>query len=422
MTLENIEYEVKRPIINSILDLDMYKLTMGQFAYHRYPNVPVKYAFKNRTSKVKLANIVDEADLRTELDHIRKLKLTDYEANYLSTLKNGDGPMFKKDYIGFLKEMDLPDYNLGKEDGNYVLEFEGDWSKAIYWETLALSTMNELYYKSLTKDMNPEDMASVYREGQRRLEAKVKILSDNPGVRFIEFGTRRRFSQEWQERVVSYLKENTPNNIIGTSNVYLAMKHGLVPKGTIAHEHDMVLSGIMHGSDDEIRASHNRALREWWDEYGPGLSIALTDTYGSNFFFKDFTPEQAKNWIGLRQDSGRPEEFARRQIDFYENLKINPKDKLFVPSDGLEINKIVDLHNEFNDKINVVAGWGTSLTNDLGFDSLSLVVKAVESNGHGTVKLSDNPAKKTGKPEDVERFVKIFGYDENEHEMQECKY
>ena len=180
--------------------------------------------------------------------------------------------------------------------------------------------------------------------------------------------------------------------------------------GTNAHEEDMAMSGIMHGSDDEIRNSHQKVLQEWWEEYGWALSIALTDTYGTDFFFKDMTYEQARDWKGLRHDSGDPFKFGDRAIAFYQHYGIDPREKLLVFSDGLDVDTIIRLADYFAGRIKVTFGWGTNLTNDLGFPAISIIIKLLESNGHGTVKLSDNLAKAMGKPEDIERFKRIFGY------------
>ena len=395
---------------------------MGQFVFHRYPNVPVKYAFTNRTKSVSLADVIDEKDLRRELDFVQQLKPTKEEINYLRSLKNNGEQLCKEDYLNFLGEVQLPNYSLKKEDGNFQLEFEGPWKTAIYWETMALSVMNELYYQSLMKEMNSEQIENIYTTGKRNLEEKIKILQENPEVVFMEFGTRRRFSRDWQEYVVRRFKEAVPNQITGTSNVSLAMKTGLAPRGTMAHELFMIMSGIMHGSDDEIRASHNQVLREWWDEYGYDLSIALTDTYGSEFFFNDFSKKQAEDWKGLRQDSGVPGYFLKKQLQFYGDRNIDSRKKIFAPSDGLELGKILLLHNQSRGKIIQLPGWGTNATNDMGLKTLSMVVKAVESCGYGTVKLSDNPAKTMGKREDVKRFMKIFEYDPSKYQMEECKY
>lgn len=139
-------------------------------------------------------------------------------------------------------------------------------------------------------------------------------MKARPEITFCDFGTRRRFSRDWQDYVVRVLAKEFPGKFLGTSNTYLAMKYGLLPMGTSAYEMYMGLSGIMHGSGEEIRASHSKVLQDWWDEYGWGLSVALTDNYGTNFFFQDMTQEQARNWKGLRQDSGDPFEFGEKAI------------------------------------------------------------------------------------------------------------
>jgi nicotinate phosphoribosyltransferase len=182
----------------------------------------------------------------------------------------------------------------------------------------------------------------------------------------------------------------------------------------------MVMAGMMADNDDTVCASHNRVLQEWWEEYGWGLSIALTDTYGSDFFFRDMTTEQARAWKGLRQDSGDPMAFGETAIAFYERHGIDPRDKLIVFSDGLDLGTIVKLANHFAGRIQVSFGWGTNLTNDVGFEPLSLVIKVTEANGHRTVKLSDNLAKATGDAYDIERFKRIFGHTVTTFEA--CRY
>ncbi len=405
------------PIVTSILDNDFYQFTMGQFAFRRYADVPVKYVFKNRTKGVNLAEVIDERDLRRELDAVKGLYATEAELEYLRAIKNNGKGLFEEDYLNFLRNPQLPNYKLTRQNGDYALEFEGPWASGIYWETPALAVVNELYTRAVTK--NP---AETQTEGRKRLEEKIQTLQENPDIRFMEFGTRRRFSRDWQEYVVAELKEKVPAQMIGTSNVYLAMKLGLKALGTNAHQAFMILSGINNENDQTLKKSHNKFLQEWWTDYGYDLSIALTDTYGTEFFFRDFTEEQGRHWKGLRQDSGDAAEFAEKQIAFYQERRIDPKTKLFVPSDGLDLEKIRYLTKRFSDRINVVAGWGTNLTNDLGPKALSMVIKAAEANGHGLVKLSDNPAKATGKQRDVERYMKVFGYDQTKYQAKECKY
>ena len=398
-------------IIESLLDDDFYKFTMGQVVFNRYREVPVKFAFRNRTRGIKLAEIIREEDLRQELDHVRTLRFTKSEIHYLRGTDEYGDRMFGEPYLQFLTNLTLPSYVLRKVDGNYELEFPGKWSEAMYWEIHALAIVNELYYRGLMDQLSQFERDTVYAQGTLRLAEKIKVLRERPDIIFCDFGTRRRFSREWQDYVVKMLVQELPETqFLGTSNTYLAMKYAILPMGTAAHEMDMGVSGIMHENEDTIRASHNKVLQDWWQQYGEGLSIALTDTYGTDFFFQDMTYEQARNWKGLRQDSGDPFEFVDKTLAFYQGHGIDPREKLIVFSDGLDVETIIKLADYCKDRTKCTFGWGTNLTNDLGLKALSLIVKLMESNGHGTVKLSDNLAKALGIPKDVERFKQIFGY------------
>ena len=408
------------PIIQSLLDMDFYKFTMGQWVLRRYPDVPVRYAFTNRTAHVRLADALDTATLRRELDHVRTLRLNNSELHYLRGTNEYGDRMFKEDYLRFLKDFRLPPYELEVVDGQLQLEFPGVWSEAIYWETLALSIIDELYYRALLERLSPFERDVVLATGTLRLAEKIKVLRARPDITFCDFGTRRRFSKAWQRYVNTTLARELPEQFLGTSNTDDALHCGLLPMGTSAHEMYMVMAGIMFDNDDTIRASHNRILQEWWEEYGWGLSIALTDTYGSEFFFRDMTTEQARNWKGLRQDSGDPIAFGEAAIAFYQRHGLDPGEKLLISSDGLELGTILKLADHFAGRIRISFGWGTNLTNDLGLGALSLVIKAVEANGHRTVKLSDNLAKATGDPQDIARFKRIFGHTVTTY--TECTY
>jgi len=399
------------PIIESLLDDDFYKFTMGQVVFSHYRDVPVKFAFRNRTKGIKLADVIQEKDLQKELDYVRTLRFSKSEIHYLRGTDEYGDRMFGESYLQFLSELELPPYILRKVDDNYELEFSGKWSEAMYWEIHALAIINELYFRGLMNQLSQFENDAVYAQGTLRLAEKIKILRQHPDITFSDFGTRRRFSRDWQDYVVKILKQELPEmQFLGTSNTYLAMKYAMLPMGTAAHEMDMGVSGVMHENEDAIRASHNKVLQDWWQQYGEGLSIALTDTYGTDFFFQDMTYEQACNWIGLRQDSGDPFEFVDKTRTFYKGHGLDPQKKLIVFSDGLDIETIVKLADYCRDRIKYTFGWGTNLTNDLGFRALSLIVKLMESNGHGTVKLSDNLAKALGTLEDVEHFKQIFGY------------
>lgn len=398
------------PIIASLLDTDFYKFTMGQWVFRRYPHVPVRYAFLNRTARVHLADVIDAAALRQELDHVRTLRFNKSELHYLRGTNEYGACLFGEDYLRFLQELQLPPYELAMANGTIELTFAGPWATTIYWETLALSIINELYYRALLASYSAFERDLVWATGQVRLAEKITTLRQHPEITVCDFGTRRRFSKTWHQYVNRTMAAELPQQFLGTSNVADAMQYSLLPMGTAAHELYMVMAAIMHTDAEAIRASHNRVLQEWWEEYGGGLSIALTDNYGSDFFFRDMSAEQARAWKGLRQDSGDPVAFGEAAIAFYRSHGIEPRDKLLVFSDGLDLRTIIQLAKMFQGRIGVSFGWGTNLTNDVGLAPLSLVIKVVEANGHRTVKLSDNLAKATGEQEDIAYFKKIFGH------------
>jgi len=408
------------PIIRSLLDLDYYKLTMAQIAWKYFREIPVTYAFKNRTTGVRLSERIPLDELMVEVDYARNLKFAKEEISYLRESKYIKAGFFSEDFLGFLENLRLPAPQIIISDGNYQIKVKGSWPETILWETLILSIMNELYYRHLIGDHAA--MNDALQEGLSRLNAKIAAIKNHSSLPLLitDFGTRRRFSQEWQEEVVKKMTNELPSQFLGTSNVWLAKKYDLRPIGTFAHEMYMVFSGIYHGNDEEIKSSHNKVLQLWWQEYGESLSTALTDTYGTDFFFRDFTAEQANLWRGFRHDSGDPIEFGEKTIVFYQNHGIDPKTKVIVFSDGLDLPTIFRLNEHFSGRIKVMFGWGTNLTNDCGYPALSLVIKIVESCGYGSVKLSDNLAKAIGKPEDIERFKRIFGHTVTTNEP--CKY
>ena len=275
-----------------------------------------------------------------------------------------------------------------------------------FWETVVMSELNELYFQQKLASEGT-DLAALYAEGDRRLDAKIKRLQSRPDIKFSDFGTRRRFSYEWQKHVIERLAHELPDNFVGTSNIYLAHELGIKPIGTFAHELPMVYCALDDADGRDPLDGHNRVLRDWQQLYKGDLSTALTDTFTSEFFFADMTPEQAAEWKALRHDSGDPFEFGDRVIAFYESLGIATQEKTIVFSDGLNIDQIIALADYFKGKINVLFGWGTSLTNDLGVKANNIVMKAVAVNGVSTVKLSDNEGKHTGDPEKIALYTRI---------------
>ncbi len=409
-----------KPIIESPLDTDIYKHTMGQFVFLRYPDVTVRYAFKNRTKDIKLGRLVDIGRLREELDNVRSLTYGNSDLHYLRGTNEYQERMFTEPYLDFLKGLKLPDYDLKIADGDIKLEFAGKWSEAIYWEVPALSIANELYTRAIVAPLSRFEKELVYAEGKQRLMGKIKMLRKRRDITFVDFGTRRRFSKDWQQYVVRVLMEELREQFRGTSNVKIADDQNIVPMGTSAHEINMVMTAVTDGSDGEIHLSQQKVLQDWWDQYGWGLSIALPDTYGSKFAFNTMTAEQARCWKGFRHDSGPPQRFAKWALEFYKKYNINAKEKLLIFSDGLRVETMIGVADYINNRIRYTFGWGTDLMNDLGIKPVSIVVKPIEANGIGLVKLSDNPAKAIGRPEDIEEAKRIFGYDGGVYE--ECVY
>lgn len=410
-------------IIQSLLDTDFYKIKMGQFVWRRYPHVPVRFSLINRTKSVRLAEHIRLSDIREELDAISELSFSGEELDFLADVRNGDKPMLCKEYLGFLKQLRLRGHSVGeKKDGQLAVDFAGDWQDILYWETMALPVISELYYRDVLAHLTDKTPGDVYNEGVFRLENKIATLIRLLHVLCSDFGTRRRSSREWHHAyVVPTIAKRLGKQFLGTSNVYLAMSLGLNPIGTMAHELFMVLAAMhMGGSDKELLESQRRVLREWWDEYGFEQSIALSDTWGSPFFLQKVFPEFAYKWKGVRQDSGDPFAFGEEAIRFYEMLRIDPREKMIVFSDGLDLPTMEALADIFFGRIRVSFGWGTNLTNDLGLPALSLVIKVMEAGGYGTVKLSDNLAKSQGAPEDVARIIRVAGY--HGAFREECKY
>jgi nicotinate phosphoribosyltransferase len=379
---------------------------MMQLAFFKHRDNVVEYTFNNRSKDVNLLDHIKLHDLEREFRHVTTLRVTRDEI-----VKLRDIGLFKEEFLTFLSELRLPTINVTRSVPfqTFDIKSKGKWCEVILWETIILAITNELYHKSQW-DGTFCQAENMMAEGSKRLHEKIDKLRSGK-YNFTEFGTRRRYSRQWQERVVRTLKrehDNAPNGIgfQGTSNVHLSFKLGIPCVGTFAHEMPMVYSGIYN---DDLVGSHRKMLQDWWDFYGETLSIALTDTYGSEYFFNDFTTEQAQNWKGLRQDSGDPFVFGEQAEAFYIKKMVDPRF-----SDGLNVDKIIKLGDTFRNRIQTGFGWGTNLTNDLGFRTLSLVVKATWSNGHGTVKLSDNLFKAMGSEENIKRFTKEFGYTNKE--------
>ena len=418
------ESEDEGRIVTSLADDDFYKFTMAALILSdaRMKDAIVRFSFKNRTSRIELAHFIPEAALREELDHARTLRFNYNELCFLNghfaSEQTPDGERNKRildqPLIDFLQNYQLPPYRLTREvNGTYSLDVEGSWPQATFWEIHVLQIVAQLYFESIIAKHSAFERQCVWAEAQRRLLEKVRILKRHPDITIVEFGTRRRACLAWQKHVNEVLlNELGPQRFRGTSNVAISMLNLTMPMGTFAHEIVMGMSGIMHRNNDEIAASQNALFDLWYQRFGQPLSIALSDTYGTDTFLSTFGADRARLWKGTRQDSGDPFVYGEKLIAYYKSVDVDPRTKLIVFSDGLDVDTIVELADRFRGRIGVTFGWGTNLTNDFGpnIQPLSLVMKLMECNGHGTVKLSDNMDKAMGKPDDIERFKRIFGH------------
>lgn len=383
--------------------LDYYKATMGQLEFSKHPDTEVTFELKNR-SQSKLSEYVTTEQLQQRLDELRS-GWQPSELAFLASLQNQDGTaQFTPEYLDFLADNDLPAVTVSLDQNeDLAVAATGPWPLVTFWETVVMSELNELYFANKLQSEGTS-LADLYTEGDRRLSEKILRLKERPDIKFSDFGTRRRFSYGWQKHVVERIASELPDNFVGTSNIYLAHELGLKPIGTFAHELPMVYSALADSDGDNPLDGHNRVLQDWEELYKGDLSTALTDTFTSDYFFSDLTPEQARNWKSLRHDSDDPIEFGEKVIEFYEVNGIEPTDKTIVFSDGLDIDTIVELADYFKGRINVLFGWGTTLTNDLGIKANNFVMKATMANSTATVKLSDSAGKHTGPLEKIELY------------------
>lgn len=411
------------PIVRSLLDTDFYKLMMGQFIFERYPDHLVTFGLKNRTKSFVLSKHIKYRDIIEQFDHVRSLRFTPQELIWLrGNTFYGQERIFKPEYIEFLRELQLPPYEVEIDDNtqDYVISFTGSWAEVTFWEIYALSIISELKTRSALKDLSKFELDITYACAKTKLWNKLNRLK-NSGVRGLsDMGTRRRHSFLWQEWAVNAAADILGEGFIGTSNAYLAMKHGYEAIGTNAHELPMTLAAIAAGSganDDEIRQVQYSVLEQWQDQYSGNVLVALPDTFGTTQFLRD-APDWVANWRGFRPDSKNPYDAADELIEWWDSRGINPKNKLVLFSDGLDSEDIISLWWAYREKVTVGFGWGTMLTNDFidchpqgrhSLDPLSLVCKVVLADFHPAVKLSDNYLKATGPDREVDRYRRIFG-------------
>lgn len=404
------------PIVRSLLDTDFYKLLMLQLIWRLHRDVPVRFELINRSRRVRLAEEVDEAELRAQLDHARSVSLSLKERIWLAGATfYGRAQMFSPEFLDWLAAYRLPGYELSVSDGQYVLGFEGGWADVTLWEIPALSILNELRARRALADMGRFALDVLYARAKAKVWGKVERLRRLECLSISDFGTRRRHGFLWQRWCVQALKEGLGEAFIGTSNVLIAMENDLEPIGTNAHELPMVLAA-MAPDDAALRQAPYRVLEEWQAAYGGRLLVVLPDAFGTKAFLRD-APEWVADWTGFRPDSAPPLEGGETLINWWRERGRDPREKLIIFSDAMDVDAIEATHARFAGRVRTSFGWGTNLTNDFegcapdGRDlaPISLVCKVTQAAGRPAVKLSDNPEKAIGEPAEIERYRRVFG-------------
>ncbi len=375
-------------IINSLLDTDLYKFTMMQVVLHQFPGAQVEYKFKCRNPGVDLAQHV--AEIREEIRGLCSLQVQDAELAYLRSMR-----FIKSDFVDFLGLLKLNEKYIQVTplpNGEIDISIQGPWLHTILFEIPVLAIVNEVYFRRTKAKPN----LSI---GRARLATKMEQLqfASMGDLKIADYGTRRRFSKEWHEEVlrvlVTGLKTGPSGQFAGTSNVLFAMKLGLIPLGTMAHEYLQACQAL----GPRLRDSQVYAFDRWAHEYRGDLGIALSDVYGMSAFLRDFDMFFCKLFDGARHDSGDPFAWGERLIAHYRDNRVDPLTKTLIFSDGLTVPRTIELYKQFRGRCQLAFGIGTNLTNDLGDPPdhvpLQIVIKMVRCNGQPVAKLSDTPSK-----------------------------
>ncbi len=379
-------------VITSLLDTDLYKFTMMQVVLHQFPGAQVEYRFKCRNPGGKLAPFANE--IREEIRSLCSLHFTDSELAYLRSMR-----FIKSDFVDFLGLFKLNEKYITVTplpSGEIDITIVGPWLHTILFEIPVLAIVNEVYFR------NTQSVPD-FVEGRKRLDEKIgQLRAEGLGdLKIADYGTRRRFSRAWHEELMRVLAarlgthhspghaKGVPGQLAGTSNVWLALKLGLTPLGTMAHEYLQACQAL----GPRLRDSQIYAFESWAREYRGDLGIALSDVYGMTAFLRDFDMFFCKLFDGARHDSGDPFEWGERMLAHYAQNRVDPRTKTLIFSDSLTVPRTIALYQQFRGRCQLAFGIGTNLTNDLGYEPLQIVIKMVRCNGQPVAKLSDTPSK-----------------------------
>ncbi len=386
-------------IINSLLETDMYKFSMGQAIYHRFSGYNTTWSFACRNKNVRFTEeMVDE--IRKQVQMYCNLRFREDELDYLDSIK-----WIKGSYVTFLRlwQPRFEDFSISSDAPcGLKIETRGTWLNTSMYEIPTLAIVNEVYYRMAY------DYDTLFESFKRRLDEKIANVKDGTYRlgSFSEFGIRRRLSARAQKLAVSKFAEiNAPYSVLaGTSNVYLAYKLGIKPSGTMAHEWIMCVGQGNHRHNPAY--SNWYALDAWVTEYGVLNGVALTDTITTDCFLRDFRLTFATLFSGVRHDSGDPYLWGEKMIRHYESLGIDPKTKTLFFSDSLDFKRATEIFDRFKDRIKVAFGIGTYISNDSDAEPLNIVMKPIKCNGMDVAKISDVEGKGMCRNRDYVEYLK----------------
>ena len=382
------------PIITSLLDIDLYKFNMDQVIFHKHTDLCGEYYFKCRNEGIVFTEEMVE-EINAQIDHLCKLRFKKNELEYLRSIR-----FLKNDYVEFLRLWHpLRDYVTVSRsaEGELNIVINGPLFSAMQFEIYLLEIVNEVYFRMAY------DYDVLLASAEEKLTKKIKEFNDGKYTfKFAEFGCRRRLSREWQDVVIQRFVNET-KNCVGTSNVYLAMKHNVTPIGTYAHEFVQMYQGI---DSIPLAYTNHYAMQDWYNEYQGDNGTALTDTITTDLFLMDFNRAMVNNYTGVRHDSGDPFEWGEKIIAHYKKYGVDPKTKLLLFSDSLDFDRAQALYDYFKDKSKVSFGIGTFCCNDTCVDPLNIVIKLQYVNGRPVAKLSDVPGKEMCRDENYMKYLR----------------
>jgi nicotinate phosphoribosyltransferase len=293
------------PIVRSLIDTDFYKLLMCQSVFRNKPDTQVTFSLINRTKHIPLADLIDEGELREQLDHIRTLRLRRGESTWMrGNTFYGKRQMFTPEFMDWFEALQLPPYHLERVGDQYELTFEGNWPEVMLWEIPALCRPDGTQRPRRPARHGPVRASGPLRPRHDEAVGKDRTPAQIPDLRIADFGTRRRHSFLWQDWAVQAMQEGLGDAFAGTSNCLIAKNRDLEAIGTNAHELPMVYAALAETDEDLARAPYD-VLSDWHEEHEGNLRIILPDTYGTKGFLEN-APDWLTGWTGYPHRFRRP--------------------------------------------------------------------------------------------------------------------